>query len=241
MLPAIEDQLKPVSKNSLSEDICRQIMNLISTGVLQPGYRLPAERELCQRFGVGRSSLREAIRGLGIIGVLDVRVGDGTFVALNGEKFIGKVFEWRLATERQNLENLLEVRLALEAATAQYAAIRGTEEQFDQIEEILNKMQACINDKTSFAQLDLEFHLVIAEASNNTLIYDLLSIIRAQVAQALTEVVSLPGGAELAYETHREIYEAIRTRDPEKARAHMKHSIQLGLDRYREASAQQTA
>ena len=78
----LENKLKRVSKNSLSEDIAKQLMNLISNGDLQPGYRLPAERELCQRFGVGRSSLREALRGLAMIGVLDIRVGDGTFVAL---------------------------------------------------------------------------------------------------------------------------------------------------------------
>jgi GntR family transcriptional repressor for pyruvate dehydrogenase complex len=233
----LENKIKRITKNSLSEAIAEQIIGLISSGDLHPGERLPSERELCQQFGVGRSSLREALSCLAIVGVLDVRVGDGTFIAQDGQKFIGRVFEWRVLTEQQDLENLLEVRIALEADAAAYAATRGTEEQFQRLEKVLKEMQSSQNDPKKFAALDLDFHLIIAEASNNKLMHDLLTMIRGQLQQALTKIVSLPGGTRLACDTHKEIYDGVRKRDPQKARCHMKNAIQLALDRYRKAAA----
>ena len=91
---AENEKFKPIDKTSLSEEIAGQIMHLISTGDLMPGQKLPSERELRVRFGVGRSSLREALRCLSIVGVLETRVGEGTFLSLNRDKFIGKVLEW---------------------------------------------------------------------------------------------------------------------------------------------------
>ncbi|PYV34221.1 MAG: hypothetical protein DMG22_06920 [Acidobacteria bacterium] len=118
----LQNKFMPIDKTSLSEEIAGQIMSLVSSGDLMPGQKLPSERELCLRFGVGRSSLREALRCLTIVGVLETRVGEGTFLAMNRDKFIGKVLEWRVATERKNVENLMKVRLALETETASNAA-----------------------------------------------------------------------------------------------------------------------
>ncbi len=80
-------QAKPVVKTSISDEIVSQIMSLISNGDLKPGQRLPSERELCKRFAAGRSSVREALRCLCIVGVLNARVGEGTSVATDGVKF----------------------------------------------------------------------------------------------------------------------------------------------------------
>src|SRR5581483_7486713 len=104
---------KRVTKTSLSDNITDHLVQMIPKGTLRPGDRLPPERELCKQFGVGRSSLREAIRCLAIVGLLDVRVGDGTFVAPDGAKFLGTVFEWRVITEQQDISSLLELRLAI--------------------------------------------------------------------------------------------------------------------------------
>ena len=87
----IESQFRRVNKVSISEDIAQQILDLISSGKLIPGQRLPSERELCKNFGAARSSLREALRGLSMIGVLTARVGEGTSVAADGGKFLGKI------------------------------------------------------------------------------------------------------------------------------------------------------
>ena len=123
----IESQFRRVNKVSISEDIAQQILDLISSGKLVPGQRLPSERELCKNFGAARSSLREALRGLSMIGVLTARVGEGTSVAADGGKFLGKIMEWRLITEKHDIENLLEVRIALEGIAAANVARDGNE------------------------------------------------------------------------------------------------------------------
>src|SRR5579875_1979874 len=88
--------IKPISKTNISDSIVEQIIGLIERGDLQPGQRLPPERELCVRFGTGRSSLREALRCLSIVGILHAWVGEGTSVAADSGRFLGKVLHWRL-------------------------------------------------------------------------------------------------------------------------------------------------
>ena len=136
----IESKIRRVNKVSISEDIAQQILDLISNGTLVPGQRIPSERDLCKTFGAARSSLREALRGLCMIGVLTARVGEGTSVAADGGKFLGKIMEWRLITEKHDIENLLEVRIALEGVAAANMALNGTEDDIAKLSELLAKM-----------------------------------------------------------------------------------------------------
>ena len=231
----LREKFKPIDKTSLSEEISRQIMRLVSSGDLKPGQKLPSERELCTRFGVGRSSLREALRCLTIVGVLETRVGEGTFLALNGDKFIGTVLGWRVATERKNVENLMTVRLALECETAANAAVHSTKESIDVLEEILQRMNAALTDRASFTTADAAFHLAIAKASDNELIFDLLTLIRSQLERGLWKVGAWPGGPETACREHRRILDAVRNRDPDSAKAAMRDHIGEALKRYQRA------
>lgn len=104
--------LQPVHRSSIRDNIVDQIMALIEKGDLRPGQRLPSERDLCTRFGTGRSSLREALRCLSIIGILNARIGDGTSVATDGAKFLGRILQWRMLTERHDMENLIQAGCA---------------------------------------------------------------------------------------------------------------------------------
>lgn len=228
-------KLQRISRTSLSEDIAQQIVTLISTGDLKPGQRLPSERDLCTYFGVGRSSLREAVHCLAIVGILDVSVGNGTFLATNAERFIGKISEWRVLTEHQNMENLMEVRLALECAASASAAVCGTEEQFNQLGELVKKMRRVTTRPKHFIQLDLEYHVLLAEASNNGLLFDLLNMLRNQLSSAMLTFVTMPGGAALACKHHEALLEALRNRDSEAARSVMQVHLALSLERFRKA------
>ena len=231
----LQSKFKPIDKTSLSEEIAGQIMSLVSSGDLMPGQKLPSERELCLRFGVGRSSLREALRCLTIVGVLETRVGEGTFLAMNRDKFIGKVLEWRVATERKNVENLMSVRLALETETAANAALHTNDTEVRKLEALLARMRASIGNPEQVAAADIAFHLGIAEASANELIFDLLNLIRSQLEQGLMKVSSFPGASENAYNEHVLILNAIRARDAETAKALMRDHIGKALKRYVEA------
>src|SRR5665213_3120320 len=140
---AVESKIRRVTKISISEEIAKQIMDLISNGDLKPGQHLPSERELCGLFGASRSSLREALRCLSIVGVLNARVREGTSVAVDGGKFLRRIMEWRLITEKHDIVNLLEVRIALEGLSAANAAINSTPEDIDALRKLITKMKAC--------------------------------------------------------------------------------------------------
>jgi GntR family transcriptional repressor for pyruvate dehydrogenase complex len=225
--------LKTVAKTSVCEDVARQILKLIAKGELKPGQRLPPERDLCANFGVGRSSLREALRCLSIVGVLDARVGEGTSVASNGGKFVGKIFEWRLEAEQHDLEHLIDVRIALEGAGAADVARNGTNEQLEMLRGLLKEMKKAINDPKIFADLDMEFHVQIASASGNPLLYDLISTIRNQLSNSVQQFLTLPGARPHSSREHLAIFEQIERRDPNGARAAMETHLQSAMDRYR--------
>lgn len=228
----VESKIQRVTKISISEEIARQIMDLISNGDLKPGDHLPSERELCKNFGASRSSLREALRCLSIVGVLDARVGEGTSVASDGEKFLRKIIEWRLMTERHDVENLLEVRMALEGVSAADTALNGTPEQIEKLRILLTRMHAVIKDEKAFAALDLEFHVTLANASGNALISDLISLVRNQLMKALHKVLVVPHALPLTHQEHTAIVEAIERHDPEAARTAMRAHLEAHLRRY---------
>jgi GntR family transcriptional repressor for pyruvate dehydrogenase complex len=231
--PSASPRIRPVSKTSISDEIVEQIMGLIESGELQPGQRLPSERDLCVQFGAGRSSLREALRCLSIVGVLHARVGEGTSVAVDSGKFLGKILQWRLITEQQNIENLMQVRIALEGLTAANVAVHGTAEDLRLLKTHLDKMRAALNDRKRFTELDLEFHIALAKASGNSLAMDLISMIRGQLARALSRVLVLPNARPLSLEEHLLIVKNIRVRDPEGARNAMDIHLHAALERYR--------
>ena len=116
------DAMRRVHRNSLSDEIVEQIIDLISRGVLKPGERLPSEKELCLRFGVGRTTIREALRSMAVMGLLDGRVGEGTFVSGDSRKYLEKALQRGLLIDRKSVNDLVETRLMLESQTAYGAA-----------------------------------------------------------------------------------------------------------------------
>jgi GntR family transcriptional repressor for pyruvate dehydrogenase complex len=240
-IPAIKSKIRPVAKTSISDEIVEQILALIASGDLKPGQRLPSERELCKNFNAGRSSLREALRCLSIVGVLSARVGEGTSVAMNGGKFLGKIVEWRIITEQHDIEDLMQVRIALEGVTAASAALRGSEEDLAKLQLVLAKMNAALNDEKRFAPLDLEFHVTLATISKNFLIFDLVSMIRGQLEKTLSKVLLLPNAMPLTLKEHIAICNAIKRRDPEAASTAMQHHLKSALKRYHDSLADEIA
>lgn len=234
---SVESKIRRVARTSISEEIAKQIMDLIASGDLKPGQRLPAERELCEHFGASRSSLREALRCLSIVGVLNARVGDGTSVAPDGGKFLRKVIEWRLISEKHDIEDLLEVRIALEGLSAANSAKNATAEDIGAMRALLARMRPAIRDERRFAALDLDFHILLAGASGSPLLWDLVSMIRSQLARGLSRALRLPNAAALSLREHLVIFDAIERRDPEAARRAMQDHLEAVLERYTRATA----
>jgi GntR family transcriptional repressor for pyruvate dehydrogenase complex len=231
----VRSKIRPIAKLPISEEIAQQVMDLISNGDLKAGEGLPSERELCKDFGCGRSSLREALRCLSILGVLNARVGEGTSVAVDGSKFLGKIVEWRLITEKHDIENLLEVRMALEGVSAGKAALIRSQEDLAKLEALVARMEGAMNDAKRFAVLDLEFHIALAKAADNALLFDLISMIRGQLVRALTTVLILPHALTLSYKEHTAILNAVKRSDAEAARKAMHAHLGAALKRYNNA------
>ena len=229
---SVESKIKRVQKISISEEIAKQIMDLISRGELRPGDHLPSERELCKDFGASRSSLREALRCLSIVGVLNARVGEGTSVAVDGERFLRKIIEWRLITERHDIENLLEVRMALEGVSAADAALQATDEQIENLRKLIARMKTALKDEKSYAALDLEFHVTLAEASGNSLVSGLIDLVRNQLVKALHKVLLLPHALPLSQKEHCAIFDAVERRDADGARKAMRTHLEAHLKRF---------
>lgn len=230
-------RVRPVQKNSISDHIVQQIMKQIASGTLKPGERLPAERELCKSFHAGRSSLREALRCLSIMGVLNARAGEGTSVAADGSRFLETVIEWRFATGNYDIRNLMEIRISLEGLAAESCARRASEEERKAFEALHEQMRAAVDDARHFGTLDLEFHLRLAQVSQNQLIYDLISLVRGQLARTISEVLMLPDARPCTLEEHGAIVKAIRQHSPEAARTAMQAHLEAAITRYIGAQA----
>ncbi|MGP3925105.1 FadR/GntR family transcriptional regulator [Streptomyces sp. 8N616] len=191
------------------------LRHMIATGRLGAGERMPPEGELCEELGVSRGSLREAVRMLAALGVIEPRHGSGTYVSpLRPEDIIGSL---SLTLELLPLPGLLEVyeiRRVLEAHVAAQAAARCTPETVRTLSSLIEAMEAT-DDPTKASELDHRFHAEIALAGGNPTLASLLSVFRARSRKY--QVFTLPEGPELrrkSDEDHRVLATAIADRDP---------------------------
>src|SRR5437763_5915672 len=146
-----------VPRLALSDHIVEQIADLIARGALKPGDRIPSEKQLCEKFGVGRTSVREALRSLAVMGVLEAHMGDGTFVSGNAGRFLERSFQWGLLLNSKVVEDLIETRLMLESHTAYLAAATAASADLDLMEESVRQMEAYVADPGQYLEHDLQF------------------------------------------------------------------------------------
>jgi GntR family transcriptional repressor for pyruvate dehydrogenase complex len=170
-----------------------------------------------------------------MVGVLHARTGEGTSVAPDSSKLLGRIVRWRLVTEQQDLENLMEVRIALEGLSVRSFALHASDADIRHLEGLHGEMAAALQreDARSFLAIDLEFHLFIGRASGNSLLYDLILTIRGQLAEGLKRVLARQSTLPVALKEHGLILETVRQRDPDGAQAAMNVHLYGGLERYR--------
>ncbi len=161
--------LKPAQRISLSDNIVEQLTGLIAREVLKPGERIPSEKQLCEQFGVGRTSVREALKSLSVMGILESHAGDGTFVSANRDRYLERAFQWGLLLDRKVVNDLGETRLLLESHTTYLAARRATAHDLAAMERAVQGMEESVSDPKRYLEHDLQFHLLIARATQNTI------------------------------------------------------------------------
>ena len=205
---------------AVTDEAIDEIKQMILSGEVNPGEKLPKEKELASQLGLSRSSLREAVRALTLIGVLHVRQGDGTYVTSLDPHLlldsVGLVVE--LSQERAVLE-LLEVRRLIEPGATALGAARIDGAGIEKLKGCLERMESAPDPKT-LVEADDEFHETIVRAAGNQTLSSLVRALSSRTMRARAwRALADEGVAEVTKLGHRNIYRAIKDRDPDLARA----------------------
>lgn len=219
--------LTAVHRVTLGEQVAAQLASLIGDGRWKPGEKLPSEIELCAALGIGRSTLREALKSLAFIGMVRMRPGDGTYVAEPARGLLDRILAKGLLKTEKDLADVCETRMIVETELAALAADRATPSHLDALDELLARSSQCLKtDRQNYSAIDLEIHLAIAKASDNKLLALLLADIRSLLEEWITKSQELPGLQENAHGQHTRILKAIRERDPQAAKREMRAHLE---------------
>ncbi len=215
--------LHEIKKTRVSEDIAAQLKRLIAEGELRSGDQLPSERELSEQFKVSRPSVREAIRTLESMGLLEARHGHGTYVATSVEALVQPLAH-AIAREENAILEIFEVRRLLEPQLAALAAARAGGPELEELEEILEKQGRQVAEGGTGAELDTAFHSALARSAKNTLLLRLNDTLVDCLRDSRRRSLETPERPRRSLAGHRAILRALRARDPKAAqRAMLKH------------------
>ncbi|SDY85869.1 FadR/GntR family transcriptional regulator [Herbiconiux ginsengi] len=230
---------------SRTDRVIDSIKSMIVQGELKAGDRLPVEKELSRRFGVSRGSLREAVRALASLGVLETRQGAGTYVTdLDPTALLSPLGFYADLQDAAQAAHLLSVRRVLETEAAGLAAIRLGEEELDELDAILDAVQAAVTrgsvNPEEFIDADAAFHRAIAAASGNPALSALIDALvtrtlRGRLWRAITDRDSV----NVAHAEHRAVLVALRARDPQGSRIRMAAHL-LGVEEFAAAHPVET-
>jgi GntR family transcriptional regulator, transcriptional repressor for pyruvate dehydrogenase complex len=220
-----KNHLTPVVRTTLTADICRKMVGELIRGSWAEGEKIPAERELSQKLGVGRASLREALKSLEIMGMIETRLGDGTYVCKRSE-FFSRPLLWAIASSSAaDARELVEARTVIEVELAGLAAEHATAENLKEIEEHLGRMIKSRKNPREFVQADIDFHLAIGRAASNSILINALHLIRNLMHQWILKAVESKGVADKACAQHRRVLAAIKNQDRTAARKEMRRHL----------------
>jgi len=215
--------INPISMKRIYQTIIEQFVRLIKEGKLKVGEKLPPERTLAEMFKVSRASIREAFSAMEIIGLIEVRPGEGSFVTnLNIAPFINAIAP--LFVKNESMEDeLLEFRKMLELEAVKLAAERGKPEEIMLLEGPINSMKAAIekNDANIGAEADIQFHKILFGLSNNYILTKsaecISHILESSVRFNRSKILKNSENSKVLYGQHKQIYEAIKNNDVRSA------------------------
>ncbi len=216
-----ESEVGPAEAPTTRDRVVEHVRRRIESGGLKPGNRLPSERDLALELGVSRPSVRSGLEALEAMGVVVSRRGAGTFIA-DGPPTLGTEPLSLLASLHGFTQNeMFEARLVLEVGVAGLAAEHTSPEQLATMAEEVTEMFASLEDPTAFLLHDVRFHRAVAAGCGNRVLAALMEMVSAQFYELRKETISRARDLRESAEMHRRVYRAVRSRDPETARAAM--------------------
>ena len=218
--------LKPIKKKRVSDLIVEQIREMITSNEMEPGQMLPSERELVQTFQVSRSSLREALRILEIMGMIETRAGKGIIVSEKKTEGF-ESFEIWLKAHKEALEEHFEVRLVIEPDAAFYAAHRAKHETIVKMRKAVEEFKKCRDENDSIGMIrhDSEFHNLIAQATGNHTLLVLMETITRSLLEGWKATLHIPSRVEKTISEHSDILSAIEQEQDAEARNLMRKHL----------------
>lgn len=205
---------------NLSEEIVSQIVQKISQGELKPGDKMPSERDMCTMFGVSRTVIRDALKTLVGLGLVTIRHGMGTYINEVSETESVVRLGALMQISEGTLEELFDIREILESKAAALCAQNAKDEDIKQLEGIIIEGKKN-SKKNELALLDAEFHLKIAEAAGNKVLWRLMVNLLDLTGEIRIAVFSIPGRQQVSVLEHEAIFEAIKQRNSELAQQKM--------------------
>jgi GntR family transcriptional regulator, transcriptional repressor for pyruvate dehydrogenase complex len=234
--PDSERPAPPVAlprREAPSTEVTRHLVDYLLSGALSAGQRIPSERELAKALDVGRSGVREAIKSLSLLGLLDVRQGAGTYLTSSPSNLLPRVIEWGLLLGEPRVYHLMEVRSHLEVDSAGLAASRRDDRAVARLNELVERMRAADTDIDAYVNADIEFHLAIAEATGNEVMANLVRSIQSLLRVWAARVLQSAGETASSLEMHVPIVEAIERKDVDAAREAMAAHMERAYARLR--------
>jgi GntR family transcriptional repressor for pyruvate dehydrogenase complex len=217
--------LAPIKSTRIYEEIVRQVKAMIAEGRLTSGDRLPPERELAEKFLVSRTSVREALRALESLGLVEIRPGEGTFIRQVSVDRLIEPLALVMVSQRESIAELFEARRLIEPAVAALAARRATPDEIQEMERILEEQgREVAAGRTGIAQ-DARFHAAIGRAAHNEAITRIAHAVMDLLTQSREESLNTPGRPTRSHEDHRRILQAVVARIPAAAEAAMRDHL----------------
>lgn len=218
--------------------VARRLLSHVLSGELAVGDRLPPERDLAAALDVGRSAVREATQALGLLGLLEVRPGAGTYVRATTSELLPRTLEWGLLLGDRGTRDLIETRIAVEVQIARLAAQRCTPADAEALATLIDRMRAAVPaGAQAVVEQGVAFHLALAEVARNQALAGLLGNLTELLrvwSQRLRAAGTPDDVMRLRIEQHEAVLDACRAGDPEAADAAMREHLRSSWERLEE-------
>ena len=228
----VTKSIRPLNRESVTSSIINRLTDLLISGELKPGDKLPTEMELAEQLGVGRNSVREAIKMLSYLGVIEIRRGIGTFVANSMPESVVNPLILGLVFEQKTSREIIELRLLFETAIGEIVIQKASDEDIKNLVAANERLKKAAARKSSSSQqlrdIDIGFHETLLELTDNNPLKKVGKAIYALFLSSIENTVKQD--PERAVRNHQLIIEAVEKRDPELLRKHMKESLSFWMD-----------
>lgn len=207
-------------RESVDAELTRKLLDYVLSGSLSPGDRLPSERELAQSLGVGRQAVRNAVKSLAVFGIVETRVGSGTYFVGRQSALLPDVIEWGLLLNQSRVDDIIDARQHLELLFVRLAAHRRTDAQLDSLESAVTSMREAVG-KSEYGEANARFHLILADMSGNVVLTGVLANIASVLKPFAVAVTAATTDEEItaSLPMYDAVVELVRARKPDSAAA----------------------